>query len=54
MQAPLSDGWICQEKDTIICPFHALEFDGEGRLQQGEKNDTQPIIKPLELIISND
>lgn len=54
MQAPLSDGWICQERDTITCPFHALEFDGQGRLQQGDKKDTQPITKPLELIISND
>ncbi|MEH2456508.1 Rieske (2Fe-2S) protein [Nostoc sp.] len=54
MQAPLSDGWICQERDTITCPFHALEFDGQGRLQEGEKKDTQPITKPLELIISND
>ncbi|MCG6137748.1 MAG: Rieske 2Fe-2S domain-containing protein [Nostoc sp. LLA-1] len=54
MQAPLSDGWICQEKDTITCPFHALEFDGKGKLYQEEKKDTQPITKPLELIISND
>lgn len=54
MQAPLSDGWICQERDTITCPFHALEFDGQGRLQQGDKKDTQPITKALELIISND
>ncbi|MEH2199627.1 Rieske (2Fe-2S) protein [Nostoc sp.] len=54
MQAPLSDGWICQERNTITCPFHALEFDGQGRLQQEEKKDNQPITKPLELIISND
>ncbi|MBE9039116.1 Rieske 2Fe-2S domain-containing protein [aff. Roholtiella sp. LEGE 12411] len=54
MQAPLSDGWVCQERDTITCPFHALEFDAEGRLYQGENKDTQPITKPLELIVSND
>ncbi|MFN6567790.1 Rieske 2Fe-2S domain-containing protein [Dendronalium sp. ChiSLP03b] len=54
MQAPLSDGWICQERDTITCPFHALEFDGQGRLYREDKKDTQPITKPLELIISND
>ncbi|PHM06401.1 Rieske (2Fe-2S) protein [Nostoc sp. 'Peltigera malacea cyanobiont' DB3992] len=53
MQAPLSDGWICQDRDTIACPFHALEFDGQGRLQQGDKKDTQPISKSLELIIRN-
>lgn len=54
MQAPLSDGWICQERDTITCPFHALEFDGHGRLCQREKKDNQPITKPLEIIIAND
>ncbi|MBH8575256.1 Rieske 2Fe-2S domain-containing protein [Nostocaceae cyanobacterium CENA369] len=54
MQAPLSDGWVCQERDTITCPFHALEFDGQGRLYQKDKQDTQPITKPLKLVISND
>ncbi|NDJ24206.1 Rieske 2Fe-2S domain-containing protein [Nostoc sp. B(2019)] len=54
MQAPLSNGWVCQEKDTITCPFHALEFDGQGRLYQGDKKDAQPIAKPLELIVNND
>ncbi|WP_089093869.1 Rieske (2Fe-2S) protein [Nodularia sp. NIES-3585] len=56
MQAPLSDGWICEEKNTITCPFHALEFDSKGRLYQKYKNkeNTQPITEPLELIISND
>lgn len=54
MQAPLSEGWVCKERDTITCPFHALEFDGQGRLYQEDKKDNQPIAKPLELIISND
>ncbi|BAZ50826.1 hypothetical protein NIES4103_34430 [Nostoc sp. NIES-4103] len=54
MQAPLSDGWICKDRDTIACPFHALEFDGQGRLYRENKKDTQPIIKQLELIVSND
>lgn len=54
MQAPLSDGWICKERNTITCPFHALEFDGQGRLYQEGKQDIQPIAKPLELIVSND
>lgn len=53
LQAPLSDGWVCKERDTISCPFHALEFDGQGRLYQ-EGKDVQPITKPLELIIIND
>ncbi|WP_414550823.1 Rieske 2Fe-2S domain-containing protein [Anabaena sp. CCY 0017] len=54
MQAPLSDGWICEKRNTITCPFHALEFDDKGRLYQGSKKDPQPITKPLELILSND
>lgn len=54
MQAPLSDGWICKEKNTIACPFHALEFDGKGRLSRDGKQDTQPIIKTLDLIVQND
>lgn len=53
LQAPLSDGWVCKERDTITCPFHALEFDPKGRLYQ-EGKDVQPITKPLELIIVND
>ncbi|WP_341527811.1 Rieske 2Fe-2S domain-containing protein [Nostoc sp. UHCC 0302] len=54
MQAPLSNGWVCQQKNTIICPFHALEFDGQGRLYQDKKAENQPITKPLELIVNND
>lgn len=54
LQAPLSDGWICEERDTIACPFHALEFDGQGRLYREDKKDTQPVSKALELIVSND
>lgn len=54
MQAPLSDGWVCQERDTITCPFHALEFDGKGKLYREDKQDTQPITQPLEIIVSND
>ncbi|TVP60546.1 MAG: Rieske (2Fe-2S) protein [Nodularia sp. (in: Bacteria)] len=54
MQAALSDGWICQERNTVTCPFHALEFDAQGRLYQENKKDPQPITKPLELILRND
>ena len=45
MQAPLSQGWVCWERDTITCPFHALEFDGQGRLYQQKT----PITSPLEI-----
>jgi nitrite reductase/ring-hydroxylating ferredoxin subunit len=54
MQAPLSDGWVCQERSTITCPFHALEFDGQGRLCQDGKIGTQPITTPLELVVKGD
>ncbi|HCF30714.1 MAG TPA: Rieske (2Fe-2S) protein [Cyanobacteria bacterium UBA11049] len=54
MQAPLSDGWICKERDTITCPFHALEFDGEGKLHREGKRDTQPIAKLLKLNVIGD
>lgn len=54
LQAPLSEGWICQERDTITCPFHALEFDGQGRLHQAGKVGAQPLITPLELVIQDD
>jgi len=54
MQAPLSDGWICQERNTITCPFHALEFDGQGRLYQEGKQDVKPVAKPLEIIVVGD
>ncbi|HAZ44551.1 MAG TPA: Rieske (2Fe-2S) protein [Cyanobacteria bacterium UBA11369] len=54
MQAPLSEGWICQERNTIACPFHALEFDGQGRLYQSGKVGVQPLTIPLELIVKDD
>lgn len=54
MQAPLSDGWICKERNTIVCPFHALEFSSEGRLYPESNQDTQPIAKPLKVTIVGD
>ncbi|OWY64053.1 Rieske (2Fe-2S) protein [cyanobacterium TDX16] len=54
MQAPLSNGWICHERNTITCPFHALEFDGQGRLHQSGKTGVQPLTTPLALIIRGD
>lgn len=54
MQAPLSDGWICQERNTIVCPFHALEFSNEGNLYREGKQDTQPIAKPLKVTMIGD
>lgn len=54
MQAPLSAGWVCQQRDTITCPFHALEFDGQGRLYKKGKLDTKPITQPLQLVVASD
>lgn len=54
MQAPLSNGWICKERDTITCPFHALEFDGEGKLHREGKRDTKPFAQPLKLAVIGD
>lgn len=54
LQAPLSDGWICQERNTITCPFHALEFDGQGRLHQAGNVGAEPLLNPLELVIQDD
>jgi len=54
LQAPLSEGWVCQERNTITCPFHALEFDGQGRLHQAGKVGAQLLIAPLKLVIQGD
>lgn len=54
MQAPLDNGWICKENNSITCPFHALEFDGEGRLIKDGKAKGEAILKSLNLIIQDD
>ena len=54
MQAPLSNGWICQAKNSIMCPFHALEFDGKGRLLKNGESKGEPVAKTLDLIIQDD
>lgn len=54
MQAPLSNGWICESHNSIVCPFHALEFDSDGRLLKDGTPSGKPIVKPLDLIIQGD
>ena len=54
MQAPLSNGWICQSRNSIACSYHALEFDGEGKLLKDGKAKGEPLAKKLELIIKDD
>ncbi|WP_204138215.1 Rieske 2Fe-2S domain-containing protein [Halomicronema sp. CCY15110] len=55
-QAPLSAGWICQERNTITCPFHALEFNAAGHLYQKDTDilSAQPLAHPLDLTIRDD
>ncbi|MEM7759975.1 MAG: Rieske 2Fe-2S domain-containing protein [Cyanobacteria bacterium P01_A01_bin.40] len=54
MQAPLSDGWICAPRNTITCPFHALEFNGEGKLERAGRSEGKAIAPPLNLIVEDD
>jgi phenylpropionate dioxygenase-like ring-hydroxylating dioxygenase large terminal subunit len=58
MGAMLSEGW-CQEKEdkssVVVCPFHALEFDGEGcTVLPNSQKKTLPQLEQLELIIQGD
>ncbi|MEM7760194.1 MAG: Rieske 2Fe-2S domain-containing protein [Cyanobacteria bacterium P01_A01_bin.40] len=54
MQAPLSNGWICKLRNSIACPYHALEFDRQGRLLKNEVGKGEPLVKQLELIVGDD
>lgn len=58
MGAMLSEGWCEQKNDNssvVVCPFHALEFDGEGcTILPGSQKKTIPQLQPLELIIQGD
>jgi len=54
LQAPLSEGWICESRNSIACPFHALEFDGSGRLLKDGKPSGQGIAQTLELSLKGD
>ncbi len=58
MGAMLSEGWCETDKDgtsQIVCPFHALGFDGTGcTVLPGTNNKTLPQINPLKLIIQGD
>lgn len=57
MGAMLSEGWCQQyeDKTSVVCPFHALEFDSEGcTVLPGSNKKTLPQLKPLQLIIAGD
>jgi phenylpropionate dioxygenase-like ring-hydroxylating dioxygenase large terminal subunit len=56
--AMLSAGW-CEVKpdltSTVVCPFHALEFDANGcTILPGSNKQTLPQVAPLELVIQGD
>ena len=58
MGAMLSEGW-CETKadgsSTVVCPFHALEFDRNGcTILPGTNHKTSSQLKPLELIVKGD
>lgn len=54
LQAPLSNGWVCQERNTITCPFHTLEFDGKGHLFKDGSKSNEPLAKTLDLSVIGD
>lgn len=49
--AKLSDGWICNKTNTIACPYHGVEFDGEGRAIVSDEKISKPLAKKLEIIV---
>jgi phenylpropionate dioxygenase-like ring-hydroxylating dioxygenase large terminal subunit len=58
MGAMLSEGWCVSHSDgsnKVVCPFHALEFDGAGcTVLPDTDNLTKSLLQPLELIIQGD
>ena len=58
MGAMLSEGWCEAHSDgtsTVVCPFHALEFDVAGcTVLPGTQKKTLPQMEPLELIVQGD
>ncbi len=58
MGAMLSAGWCEAKSDgtsTIVCPFHALEFNDRGcTVLPGSNKQTLPQLATLELIIQGD
>lgn len=53
-QAPLSNGKICRKRNTIACPIHTLEFDGEGKYHHQGKPSVRPLVKPLDIVVMGD
>jgi len=54
MGADLSKGWICQEHNTIVCPYHTLELLPNGNALLRDDQVVRSIAKPLNLIMQGD
>jgi len=58
MGAMLAEGWCEVQADgssKVVCPFHALEFDGAGCTHlPGSGKETQSLLEPLDLMIQGD
>ena len=58
MGAMLSEGWCEANKDgssSVVCPFHALEFDAAGcTVLPGSEKRTLPQMEPLSLVVKGD
>jgi len=54
MGADLSKGWICQDHNTIVCPYHTLELLPNGSVLFRDQQVIQSIAKPLNLIMQGD
>lgn len=58
MGAMLSEGWCETDRSGqsgVVCPFHALKFDGEGcTILPGSNKKTLPQLQPLPLILQGD
>ncbi len=58
MGAMLSEGWCetnSEGHSVVVCPFHALPFNGLGcTVLPGSNKKTLPQLQPLELIIQGD
>lgn len=58
MGAMLSEGWCEDTKNgtsSVVCPFHALEFDAAGcTVLPGSAKRTLPQMEPLSLVVKGD
>ncbi|MEM8505688.1 MAG: Rieske 2Fe-2S domain-containing protein [Cyanobacteria bacterium P01_D01_bin.1] len=58
MGAMLSEGWCEAQADgssMVVCPFHALAFDGKGcTVLPTTAKKTRPQTQPLELVVQGD